>query len=240
VAAPDEWLGRLGELPLIHQPGRAWIYSTGADVLGVLVARATGQPLETFLRDRLFGPLGMRDTGFSVPAGDIGRLATSRGNDFQSGEPIVYDEAAGGQWSSPPAFPSAAGGLVSTMSDYYAFTDMLRRRGRYDAGRILSRPSVELMTSDQLTADQKAAADELAPGSFGDTGWGFCLSVVTRRTGFRSAGCYGWDGGLGTSWYNDPAEDMTMILMTQQMWASPAEPPAFADFWTLAYQAIDD
>jgi CubicO group peptidase (beta-lactamase class C family) len=239
TAGPDEWLARLGQLPLARQPGAAWLYNTGADVLGVLISRAAGQGLEAFLAERIFGPLGMRDTGFSVPAGDIGRLATSRATDAASGELVVYDEAAGGQWSHPPAFPSLAGGLVSTLSDYYRFADLLRAGGRHGDGRLLSRRSVELMTSDQLTGAQKAAGG-LGAGFFDSLGWGFCMSVVTRRTGPQSVGTYGWDGGLGTCWRNDPAEDMTMILLTQQMWPSPAGPPVAADFWTLCYQAIDD
>jgi CubicO group peptidase (beta-lactamase class C family) len=239
LAAPDQWLARLGQLPLAHQPGAAWLYNTSADVLGVLVGRAAGQPLGAFLRERLFGPLGMRDTGFSVPAGDISRLAISRGARPGTAEPFVYDEAAGGQWSAPPAFPSGAGGLVSTLQDYFAFADLLRNRGRHGGGRLLSRASVELMTSDQLTGAQKAGGG-LVPGFFEDHSWGYGMSVVTRRTGVLSAGAYGWSGGLGTIWRNDPAEDMIMILMTQQMWSSPVAPAVSADFLTLSYQAIDD
>ena len=239
MAAPDQWLARLGQLPLAHQPGAAWLYNTSADVLGVLVARAAGQPLGAFLRERVFEPLGMRDTGFSVPAGDVSRLAVSRAARPGTGEPFVYDAAAGGQWSTPPAFPSGGGGLVSTLQDYFAFADLLRNRGRHAGGRLLSRASVELMTSDQLTGAQKAGGG-LGPGFFEDNGWGFGMSVVTRRTGVVSAGTYGWSGGLGTLWLNDPAEDMIMILMTQQMWSSPAPPAVSADFLTLSYQAIDD
>lgn len=238
TVAPDEWMARLGKLPLAHQPGTAWLYNTSADILGVLIARAAGQPLEVFLAERIFGPLGMTDTGFSVPAASIGRLATSRAND-DNGRIVVYDEAAGGQWSHPPAFPSLAGGLVSTVSDYYRFADMLRADGRHGGGRLLSRMSVELMTSDQLTDAQKAAGG-LGSDFFDHQGWGFCMSVATRRTGPQSAGSYGWDGGLGTCWRNDPAEDMTMILLTQQMWSSSAGPSLVSDFWTLCYQAIDD
>jgi CubicO group peptidase (beta-lactamase class C family) len=239
TAAPDQWLARLGQLPLAHQPGAAWLYNTSADVLGVLVARAAGQPLGAFLRERLFAPLGMHDTGFSVPAGDISRLAVSRASRPGTGEPFVYDEAAGGQWSQRPAFPSGAGGLVSTLQDYFAFADLLRNRGRHGGGRLLSRTSVELMTSDQLTGAQKAAG-ALVPGFFADHGWGYGISVVTRRTGVLSAGAYGWGGGMGTIWNNDPAEDMIMILMSQQMWSSPVPPAVCGDFSTLSYQAIDD
>src|SRR6266700_3231624 len=103
MPAPDEWMRRLGSLPLMHQPGEQWMYNTGSDVLGVLIARASGQPLEKFLRERIFEPLGMRDTGFSVPEASLNRLATSYWTDPASGELVVYDEARGGQWSHPPA-----------------------------------------------------------------------------------------------------------------------------------------
>src|SRR5207302_1680185 len=108
MPAPDEWIRRLGQLPLMHQPGEKWMYNTGSDALGVLIARASGQPFETFLRERLFEPLSMKDTAFSVPASKLDRLATSYWTDPQSGELAVYDEAEGGQWSRPPAFPSGA------------------------------------------------------------------------------------------------------------------------------------
>src|SRR5271165_3393617 len=114
---PDEWMRRFSTLPLMCQPGERWLYHTGADVLGVLIARASGQPFETFLRERLFEPLGMKDTAFSVSAHQLNRLVTSYMNDLVSGDPVVYDEPIGGQWSRPPAFPSAAGGLVSTVDD---------------------------------------------------------------------------------------------------------------------------
>src|SRR5262249_44226370 len=127
---PDEWLRRLGTLPLMHQPGERWLYNTGADVLGVLVARASGQPFAAFLRDRIFEPLGMTATGFSVPAADLDRLPTSYWSNFATGATEVYDEPEGGQWSRPPAFSSGAGGLVSTVDDYLAFGQMLLNTGR--------------------------------------------------------------------------------------------------------------
>ena len=237
---PDEWIRRLGTLPLMYQPGERWMYNTGSDVLGVLIERASGQPFETFLSERIFGPLGMADTGFGVPWDDLGRLATSYVIDPETQTAVVYDEPAGGQWSRLPSFPSGGGGLVSTVDDFLAFADMLRGKGVSRGERILSRPSVEFMTSDQLTPEQKAASG-LVPGFFRVHGWGFGVAVVTERTEVaKSAGTYGWDGGMGTSWYNDPAEDLTMILMTQQAWASPIPPRLFQDFWTATYQAIAD
>jgi CubicO group peptidase (beta-lactamase class C family) len=238
--ASDEWIRRLGTLPLMHQPGEKWMYNTGSDVLGVLIARASGQTLETFLRQRLFEPLGMKDTGFSVPATKLDRLATSYWTNAETGALELYDEAEGGQWSRPPAFPSGAGGLVSTIDDYLAFGQMMLNKGKHGSERVLSRPSVETMTTDQLTPEQKAVSG-LVPGYFDSHGWGFGVSIVTRRDDVPAVpGRFGWDGGLGTSWYSDPKEEMVTILMTQRAWTSANPPDICLDFWTSAYQAIDD
>jgi CubicO group peptidase (beta-lactamase class C family) len=237
---PDEWLRRLGTLPLMAQPGQMWIYNTGADVLSVLIARASGRPLERFLRERIFDPIGMKDTGFSVPPSKLDRFATCYWNNFQTGAFEVYDSASSSQWSHPPQFPSGAGGLVSTADDYFAFTQMLRNNGVAGNARILSRYSVELMTTDQLTPEQKAISG-LTPGYFDSHGWTLGMSVVTRQTDFMgSVGTYGWDGGLGSSWRYDPREDLNGILMTQRAWTSPVPPNVCADFWTSAYQAIEN
>ncbi|MDH6133641.1 CubicO group peptidase (beta-lactamase class C family) [Kitasatospora sp. MAA4] len=238
--APDEWIRRLGTLPLIHQPGERWMYNTGSDVLGVLIARAAGQPFEAFLRERVFEPLGMRDTGFSVPADQLHRLATSYAADPATGALTVYDEAAGGDWSRPPAFPSGGGGLVSTADDFLAFGRMMLAHGRYGSHRILSRPSVETMVTDQLTPAQKPQSGPFAD-YFAGHGWGFGLSVATRRTDPAApVGRFGWDGGLGTSWSTDPREELVTVLLTQRNWTSPHPPDVCRDFWTSAYQAIDD
>jgi CubicO group peptidase (beta-lactamase class C family) len=240
MPAPDEWIRRLGTLPLMHQPGEKWMYNTGSDVLGVLIARASGRPLETFFRERIFEPLGMRDTGFSVFTAKLDRLATSYVVDPNTGALELYDQAEGGQWSRPPTFPSGAAGLVSTIDDYLAFGQMMLDVGQHGSTRVLSRPSVEVMTTDHLTPEQKAASG-LAPGFFDSHGWGFGVSVVTRRDDVAAVpGRFGWDGGLGTSWYSDPQEEMVTILMTQRAWASPSPPDICLDFWTLAYQAIDN
>ena len=237
---PDEWMRRLGTLPLIHQPGERWMYNTGADVLGVLISRASGRPIEAFLRERIFEPLGMKDTAFDVPPAKIDRFTTSYSVGYQTGALELFDEPTGGQWSSPPAFPSGAGGLVSTLDDYLVFGQMMLDKGRHGSVRILSRPSVEAMTTDQLMPEQKVGS-ALVPGYFDSHGWGFGVSVVTRRTeAAATVGKYGWDGGLGTSWYSDPGEDMVTILMTQRAWTSADPPPVCRDFWTLAYQSIDD
>ncbi len=219
--APDEWVRRLGTLPLMDQPGAKWLYDTGSDVLSVLIARASGQPLETFFRERIFEPLGMKDTSFSVPATKLDRFATSYAPNPRTGILELYDKAEGGQWSRPPAFPSGAGGLVSTVNDYLAFGQMMLNQGKHNGERILSRPSVETMTTDQLTPEQKAVSG-LVRGYFDSHGWGLGVSVVTRRDDvYAVPGRFGWDGGLGTSWYSDPREEMIGILMTQRAGLPP-------------------
>ena len=237
---PDEWIKRLGTLPLMHQPGAQWMYNTGSYILGVLIARASGQPFETFLSERIFEPLGMDDTGFSVSAGTLDRLSSSYWTDAETGALKLYDSADDSNWSRPPAFPTGGSGLVSTVDDMLAFGQMLLEHGSYDGQRILSRPSVELMMSDQLTPEQRAASAGIEFMLDGQ-GWGFGGQVIVRRdqVGF-APGAYGWSGGLGTTWHVDPREDMISILMTQASMTSAGAPEIFRDFWTSAYAAIDD
>src|SRR5258708_3671937 len=202
LPAPDEWIRRLGTLPLMHQPGEKWMYNTGSDVLGVLIASASGQPLETFLRERIFEPLSMRDTSFSVPATRLDRLATSYWTNFETGALERYDEAKGGPWSRPPLFPSGAAGLVSTIDDYLAFGQMMLDQGKHGNERLLSRPAVETMTTDQLTPEQKAASG-IVPGYFDSHGWGFGVSMVTRRDDVAAGPRrFGWDGGVWHSLFS--------------------------------------
>jgi CubicO group peptidase (beta-lactamase class C family) len=227
--APDEWIRRLSTLPLMHQPGEVWMYNTGSNVLSVLIARASGQPLETFFRERIFEPLGMKDTGFAVPAAKLDRLATSYIPNRGTAALRIYDEAHDSQWSRAPAFPDGAAGLVSTIDDYLAFGRMMLNKGRHGNQRLLSRPTVETMTTDQLTTAQKAASG-FFPGYFDSRGWGFGVSMVTRRDEVSSVpGRFGWDGGLGTSWCSDPAEEMVAILMTQRA-GFPLSSDVYLDF----------
>jgi CubicO group peptidase (beta-lactamase class C family) len=222
----------------MHQPGEKWMYHTGSDVLGVLIARASGRPLETFFRERIFEPLGMKDTGFSVPAAKLDRLATCYQFNDETGTLELHDDADDSQWSRPPVFPAAGAGLVSTIDDYLAFGQMMLNNGKHGRERILLRLSVETMTTDQLTPEQQAESRFF----LGDSrGWGFGVSIVTRRDDVAAVpGRFGSDGGYGTSWSSDPKEDMVAILMTQRLWDSPSPPGIYLDFWTSAYQTIDD
>lgn len=243
---PDEWMRRLGTLPLMYQPGERWLYNVGDDVQGVLVSRVTGQPFETFLRDRVLDPLGMRDTGFHVPADKIDRLPPLYAPDPQSGEFKVEDEAEGGHHSRPPAFQSGGGGLDSTVDDYHAYFRMLLNRGTHAGERILSRPAVELMTTNRLTPEQTTALQSWARGvvhlSHGQGqhgGWGFGMAVRAYRGDYAPVGQFGWDGGAGTTTYADPENQLVGILLTQAGMSTPDSARAIHDFWTTVYQAID-
>ncbi len=202
----------------------------------MLIARISGQPLETFLRERIFEPLGIKDTGFSVPADKLDRLASCYIPNPATGTLELIDGVRESQWGRPPTFLSEAGGLVSTIDDYLAFGQMMLNQGRHDSQRILSRFSVEAMITDQLTPEQKVVSSPPLPGFFETYGWGFGVSIVTRRDDIASVpGRFGWNGSLGTSWFCDPKEDLVGIVLTQRVMALDV----WRDFWTLAYQAID-
>jgi CubicO group peptidase (beta-lactamase class C family) len=238
---PDEFMERLGCLPLAHQPGERWLYHMSAEILGVLIARVSGMALSAFMRERIFAPLGMDDTGFTVPEAHLDRVATCYQTDVSSGAVTVLEEARRDLLARPCAFESGGGvQFVSTADDLLAFGRMMLNRGRYGTERILSRLTVELMSTDQLTPEQKAASPFFE--RFWDSrGWGLGLSIVTRRDDVAGVpGRFGWDGAFSTSLYVDPREDMVGILMAQCRPAALRLPPVVLDFWTSAYQAIDD
>jgi CubicO group peptidase (beta-lactamase class C family) len=196
---PDTFMARLGELPLLAQPGERWLYSAGSQVLGVLAARAAGAPFEDVMRERVLAPLGMDDTAFY--ANDTSRLATAY--ERRDGELAVSDPPDG-QWSRPPRFPDGAGGLVSTAEDLLRFGRMLLLPG---GNPVLTAGTVAEMTRDQLTPAQRA---RVWPGfSFlGDRGWGYGVSVTEWG--------YSWEGGSGTAWANVPDQDLTVVVLTQR------------------------
>jgi len=230
LAAPDEWIRRLGTLPLMHQPGERWMYNLPAIALGVLVARAAQKPFDVFLRERLIAPLGMVDTDFSVPESKLHRFTTCYLTDPQSGKLSLFDSPRG-QWARPPAHPCAADGLVSTAPDLLRFSRFLLGGGTLDSKRLLSEESVKRMTTDALTPANKSFG-ALVPRYFDSHGWGFCIAVVTARDELDlNPGSYGWDGGLGSSWYADPRTKTSGILLLSSSYAGPAWPPIVRDFW---------
>jgi CubicO group peptidase (beta-lactamase class C family) len=219
---PDTWIAGLGSLPLIAQPGERWMYNTGASVLGVLAARATGQSFAGALQARLFEPLGLKDTGFWT--GQAGRLATAY-RPTPGGLELL--DPPDGIWSRPPAFADGAAGLLSTVDDLHAFAAMLLRGG----GSVLSPESVRAMTTDQLTAAQKARGG-LGPEFFRHLSWSFCQAV-------QDDGAFGWDGGYGSSWLVDPARGLIVVVLTQRLFESPALPPVHRDIRAAAYAALE-
>ncbi len=222
---PDEWLRLLGAVPLAHQPGERWLYHVGASVLGVLIARAAGRPLPEVLAERVLRPLGMDGTGFGVPPSARDRLVPHWTPPGPDGRREVYD-AADGQWARPPAFPDGGDGLVSTVDDLSAFARMLQTGGRSpDGGPVLTEESVRAMTTEQV-----------GPVDDEGGGWGLGIGVrITDEPGGRHAGSYGWDGGLGSSWWADPVTGVSAVLLTDQMWASPQPPPLFDAFRSAAF-----
>jgi CubicO group peptidase (beta-lactamase class C family) len=222
---PDSWIAALGTLPLIYQPGEVWLYNTGTQVLGVLLARACGKELGDVLRERIFEPLGMDDTGFWVPPDRLGRLTTFYLPDGDTGELSVLDDPAGSWWAAPPRHPDASGWLVSTIDDYWAFVSMLLAGGR----GVLAPETVALMTADRLTPAQREPYGMF----FGEHGsWGLGLMVPAGGAGDRPfpAGV-GWDGGSGVTWRSQPTRAATGILLTQRHAMSPAPTPLVQDFW---------
>jgi CubicO group peptidase (beta-lactamase class C family) len=225
----DGWIAALGTLPLMYQPGQRWLYNTSGQVLGILVARACGQSLEAALQQRLFGPLGMVDTGFTVPPEELDRLPTLYMPDPETGVLSVFDEAPHSWWSTPPTFADGSGWLVSTIDDYWSFVSMLLAGGTRDGQRILSPESVTLMTSDRLTPAQREG-NELFLGPHGS--WGLGLSVPASGSSDEPFPCgTGWDGGTGTTWRSDIRRGVTAMLFTQRHAISPVPPPLMENFW---------
>jgi CubicO group peptidase (beta-lactamase class C family) len=218
---PDTWIARFGTLPLLAQPGERWLYNTGSAVLGVLLARATGQPFADVLRTRIFEPLGMRDTAFWTP--DTERLATA----YQStADGLVVRDQPEGIYSRPPAFCDGGAGLVSTVDDLFAFSRMLLA----DGAPVLSSQAAHEMKTDQLTAAQKEQGG-LGFDFFVGRSWSFGQVV-------HDSGAFGWDGGFGSSWLTDPANDLTMIVLTQRMFDTHEPPQVHRDIQAAAYAAL--
>jgi CubicO group peptidase (beta-lactamase class C family) len=233
----DEWLRSLGSLPLMAQPGERWMYHTSGDVLGCLIARVSGQSFGTFLDEKIFDPLGMKDTAFHVPPEKITRLPGVYFFDRQANRLDSFDDPANSAWASEPPSESGGGGLVSTIDDYFTFSRMMLNKGRHGREQILSRATVDLMTSDQLTPEQREGA-EIFFGTH--SSWGLGMAVdIARSEIYHTPGRYGWTGGTGTTAYIDPSEGMIGILFTQRMMDSPEPPKFFTDFWTLAYSAVE-
>jgi CubicO group peptidase (beta-lactamase class C family) len=231
--APDVWMADLAQVPLLCQPGEAWLYDTCSTLQGVLVARASGQPLPDFMAERIFGSLGMTDTGFVVPAAKCDRLTSY----YRTSEDGALELADGpeGQWSTAPALPLGNGGLAGTVDDLLAFARMLLADGATPDGRqLLSKDAVHRMTTDQTTPAQRELGQLFLDGQ----GWGFGGSVdIAAIDPWNVPGRYGWVGGTGTSVYIVPSKGSVEILLTQVGVEGPAASQYLNDFWAYAASA---
>ncbi|MEC3957399.1 serine hydrolase domain-containing protein [Nocardia sp. CDC153] len=239
---PDQWLRKVGELPLIAQPGTLWRYHTASDILGILISRVTGQPLETVLQERVLTPLGMTDTGFVVPEAKRDRLSVLYGPDFTE-----LDRPATTAWGQQPLFVSGGAGLVSTADDYARFARMLLGGGELDGVRVLSAELVAALGTDYLTPEQHATPPfnpPLGQTIWADQGFGYGVKIQTEPgTGVPSVGTLSWPGGLGTAWYADPEKDLVALLLVQSaniIIAAEWRSPLGDDFLTTVYTALED
>lgn len=198
----------LAKLPLLHQPGARWEYSRSTDVLGRLIEVIAGQTLGVFLAERILGPLGMTDSGFSVPEKDHGRIAEPFAKDPENGTDISLLDV-----KRTALFESGGGGMVATTMDYARFLSMLLGNGKLGETRLLGRKTVELMTADHL-GTVTGPADLLPPGH--GFGLGFAVRTAAGMAPFPgSVGNYYWGGAAGTTFWVDPAERLFAVMMIQ-------------------------
>jgi CubicO group peptidase (beta-lactamase class C family) len=238
AAACETWAG----LPLLFQPGTEWNYGVSTDVLGRVVEVASGQPLDAFFAEHILGPLGMGDTGFSVAAEDLDRLAVLYLPNPRGG--LQRSAALGDAITQPPAFLSGGGGLVSTAADYHRFTQLLARGGELNGVRLLSPRTVAYMTRNHLPGNVDLEAygrPVFAESTVRGVGFGLGVSVVLDPAavrGLTSAGEYAWGGMASTTFYVDPVEEITAMFFTQLMPSSTY--PIRSQLRTLVAQALVD
>lgn len=236
--SPDEWIKRLGELPLVAAPGGRWMYNLPSDVLGVLVGRVSGMSFDAFLRERIFKPLGMKDTGFWVPPDKRARLGKAYRTDPVAGlQPMDARFVSGLTADAPPGFPSGAAGMVSTVDDYLTFARMLLHRGEVDGVRLLSPRTVDIMTTNYMTKEERETSGFAGGGYWRIQGFGYGLAVITDVNALApSVGSYHWDGASGVSWRADPKEEMITMVLTQLDMQSASR--MIRDIRTMMYAAI--
>ncbi|MEO8835171.1 MAG: serine hydrolase domain-containing protein, partial [Caldimonas sp.] len=210
----------LGRVPLEFSPGTSWNYSVSTDVVGHLVALASGLPFDAFVQRRILQPLGMHDTDFHVPEAKVARFADCYARSASGA--LAHAPPLGGDFLSPPRAPSGGGGLVGTAADYLRFCELLRRGGELDGVRLIGPKTLALMCMNHLPGGRELA--DLAPaGMFSEAayqgvgfGLGFSMTIDPARYGVASSpGEYSWGGMASTGFWVDPVEDVCVVLMTQ-------------------------
>lgn len=234
---------RMAAMPLIAHPGDRWAYSVSFDVLGRLVEVLSGQSFDTFLSERIFVPLGMADTAFQLPSGDMDRFAAlysfSEGGGF-----ALAESPAESVFARPVTCHSGGGGLLSTVGDYFRFAEMMRRGGTYEGVRLLGRKTVEFMTANHLPDGRDLAAmgqSTFSETSYNGIGFGLGMSVMldpVKAEVMSSPGEFAWGGAASTAFWIDPLEEITAIFMTQLL--PSGSHPLRQELRSLVYQALVD
>lgn len=224
-----EFVQKLGKIPLLHHPGEKWVYSFSTDVLGYLIEVVSQQPLDDFLRENIFIPLGMKDTGFQVPSNSLDRFVSCY-TVMKDGSLVVQDQPQDSPYANPVTFFSGGAGLVSTVIDYMRFSQMLLNKGQLDGIRILGRKTVEYMTLNHLKYD-------FEPGLGFGLGF-YVITDVTELNRISSKETYGWEGVANTFFFIDPEEELIGLLFIQYF--AEKEYPVYSDFRTAIYQALID
>ena len=235
VATIEEMVNEMGDIPLLYQPGTKWVYSLSVDVLGRLIEVVSGQALDVFLQERMFGPLDMDDTFFEVPKNKVKRFGTNHQRS-KDGILTVMDRPESSAFANEVTFFSGGHGLVSTAMDYMRYSQMMLNGGELEGVRIVSPTTIELMTRNQLNEGLKSGYGE-RPGVAGTLGFGLGFGVATAppKVGSGSKGEFSWGGAAGTLFWIDPDEELTAVLMVQMM-RNPIN--LRAQFKALTYQAI--
>jgi len=238
----QEMIDKLAKIPLLYQPGTRWVYGASMDIQGYIVEKLSGQSLPDFMQQQIFGPLGMKDTGFFVPPEKRNRFATLYRED-QKGE-LAADVTAGGvptDYATRPPMPSGGGGMVSTAQDYLRFAQMLLNGGELDGVRILAPITVELMTTNHLAPSLMTGEFSIGPAIIRPgMGWGYDCAVYTdplEADEVVGKGTFFWSGAADTWFWVDPTNDLILVGMTQRM-LGPGWPNVQALSRPPVYQAL--
>jgi CubicO group peptidase (beta-lactamase class C family) len=242
LSAPtlQEFIGRVAKLPLLYQPGEGWVYSVSVDIQGYLVEKLSGKPFADFLRERIFQPLGMKDTGFYVPADKLDRVASIYQGDAIGGAAAMPKDAGIGQ---PPGMPSGGGGLYSTAGDYLRFAQMVLNGGELNGVRLVAPSTIELMRTNHVSDDVKNARKfgiglyQMQPG----LGFGYDFAILEDPLKLGSTAGKGtmiWDGVAGTWFWIDPTNDVVFVGIVQRWLMAPGAPDVENLSRALTYQAL--